>query len=58
MNLNAFMAQNALPIENRKEVSDRFLDESGQPIEWELRPLTNEEDRAIRQACTKRVPVG
>ncbi|NMA00901.1 MAG: phage portal protein [Clostridiaceae bacterium] len=58
MNLNAFMAQNALPIQNRKvRVSDRFLDEGGQPIEWELRPLTNEEDRVIRQACTKRIPV-
>lgn len=58
MDLKAFMAQNALKAENRKiKVSDRFLDESGQSILWEIRALTSEEDQNFRKASTKRTPV-
>jgi hypothetical protein len=57
-NLSAFMAQNAVKVDNIKHVvSKRFLDENGKPIEWEICAITSEEDEALRKACTKRVPV-
>ena len=57
-NLSAFLAQNAVKVENVKYVaSKRFLDENGQPIPWEIRCITSTEDEALRKACTKRVPI-
>lgn len=57
-NLSAFLAQNAIKIENVKHVvSERFLNEDGKPIAWEIRCITSAEDEAIRKSCTKRVPV-
>lgn len=57
-NLSAFLAQNALKVENVKYVvSKRFVDENGEPIPWEIRCITSTEDEAIRKACTKRVPI-
>lgn len=54
----AFLAQNAIPVENMKyAASKRFVDDKGKPMEWELRALTSEEDAEIRKACTHRVPV-
>lgn len=39
-NLTAFLAQNAVTVENTKVVvSKRFLDENKKPIEWEVRAL-------------------
>ena len=56
-NLTAFLAQNAMKVENEKYVaSKRFVDE-GKPIEWEICGITGEEDEALRKACTKRMPV-
>ncbi len=57
--LSAFLAQNALPVQNQKVVvSPRFVDpQSGKPMEWELRALTSQEDESLRRACTKNVPV-
>lgn len=56
--LAAFMAQNALKEENTKVVvSKRFVDKEGNPMEWELRALTSEEDEMLRKSCTKKVQV-
>lgn len=58
MSISAFLAQNALPIDNVKHiVSKRFLDENGQPMEWEIKAIDSAEDEAIRKSCTKRMPV-
>ena len=58
MSLSAFLAKNALKVENIKFVaSKRFLDEKKQPIEWEMKTNTGTEDEALRKSCAKRVPV-
>lgn len=52
-NLSAFL--NPIKIENVKYVaSERFVDENGQPIEWEIGCITSAEDERIRSACTRR----
>lgn len=57
MSLSAFLAENALPIENIKyAASPRFV-EAGKPVEWEIKAITSTEDEGLRKACTKRVPV-
>ncbi|HDF2648676.1 hypothetical protein V3Q09_09410 [Clostridioides difficile] len=56
--LNAFLSQNAIKVENRKYVaSNRFINEEGKAIEWEIRALSSEEDAAIRKNCPKREPI-
>lgn len=56
--LSAFFSQNAVKLENVKHVvSDRFLDENGEPIEWEIKPITETETESLRKECTQRVPV-
>ncbi len=58
MSLSAFMAENAIPVENiRYAVSSRFLGEDGQPVAWEIKTITETEDEALRKDCAKRVPV-
>lgn len=49
---SAFMAENVTPLENRKIViSNRFKDENGKPIEWEIRAITSDEnDELMRRA--------
>lgn len=63
-NLTAFLAENALPVEQIKVVvSPRFLsnekDEKGKlkPIEWEIKAIDGSADEMIRKSCTRRVPV-
>lgn len=57
-NLSAFLSQNAIKEENVKYVaSKRFIDEKGNPIPWEIKAVTSDEDEAIRRSCTKRVAV-
>ena len=54
-NLSAFLAENALKVENIKHiVSKRFVDEDKKPIEWEIACITSSEDEALRKDCTKR----
>lgn len=58
MSLSAFLAENALKIENIKFVpSKRFVGEDGKPIEWEIKTITGVEDEALRKSCAKRVPI-
>lgn len=55
---SAFMAQNVARIENKKiVVSNRFKDENGKPIEWEIRALTNEENDELQRRAMVNVPV-
>ena len=55
---SAFLAQNKVKQENVKfVVSKNFIGSNGKPIEWELRPVTADEDEAIRRAATKKVKV-
>lgn len=56
--LSAFLAENALPVENIKfAASRRFLSPDKKPMEWEIKAISSAEDEALRKACTKRVPV-
>jgi hypothetical protein len=58
MSLSAFLAENAVPVENIKFVaSKRFLGEDGNPIPWEIKTITGTEDEALRKSCAKRIPV-
>ena len=59
MSLTAFLAKNALKVENVKFVpSKRFVDENTKkPMEWEIQAITGTEDEALRKSCAKRVPV-
>jgi hypothetical protein len=57
-NLSFFLAGNAERRENKKVVvSERFKDEKGKPVEWELRSISADEDEEIRKTCTRRVQV-
>ena len=56
MSLSAFLAQNAIKVENEKiVVSQRFVNQAGEPMEWEIRAMTEEENKALRRSCTKSV---
>lgn len=53
--LSAFLSQNAVQIENEKYViSKRFLDEKKNPIKWEIKALSEDENSALRKSCTKK----
>lgn len=57
--LNAFLRQNAKKPENVKfAVSERFTDEKGNLLLWEIRPLTSGEDENMRREYTRlaRIP--
>ena len=53
-NMEVFLKQNAVQKENKKvAVSERFKDEDGKVVEWEIRPLTAQEDQILREANTE-----
>lgn len=53
-----FMAGNVEKIENKKiVVSNRFKDENGKPIPWEIRALSADENDALQARCMINVPV-
>lgn len=57
-NLSAFMKQNKKTKNNTKIVATKdFCDEKGNPIEWEIRPISTAENDAIREKCTKELQV-
>lgn len=57
-NLNAFLAQNVKPLENRKVViSSRFKDEKGKPIEWEIKAITCDENEDLQRRAMVQRPV-
>lgn len=58
MSLSAFLAENAIAVENVKfAASNRFLDEEGKPMRWEMKAITSTEDETLRKSCAKQVPV-
>lgn len=57
-NLSAFLSQNAIKAENvKKAVSNRFVGENGEPIEWEFAAVSAETDEHIRKSCMVKTPV-
>ena len=57
-NLSCFLAGNVEKRENKKIiVSNRFKDNAGKPVEWEIRSISADEDNLLRKSCTKKVPV-
>lgn len=55
---SAFMKKNQVARENKKYAATKSLcDENGQPLEWELKPLTTKENDGMRETCTRDVPV-
>lgn len=56
-NLSAFLAQNAMRVENTKHVVSNRFQEDGKSIAWEVSCITSTEDENLRKECTKRVPV-
>lgn len=56
--LSAFFAQNVERIENKKVIiSDRFKDEKGNPIPWEIKAITSEENDDIQRRSMVNVPI-
>lgn len=52
------MAGNVEQVENKKIViSKRFKDENGNPLEWEIRAITAEENEAIQKKDMVNVPI-
>ena len=56
MNLSCFLAQNAMTVENVKYIaSERFLDDDGKPVMWEIKAVSNSLDEEFRKSSTKKV---
>jgi len=57
-NFSKFMKANKIQKQNVfHAVTKSLMDENGEPLLWELKPLTTKENEAIREACTIDVPV-
>lgn len=57
-NLTLFLKGNKKVKENTKYAATKSLcDESGNPLEWEIKALTTKENDNIREACTTEVQV-
>ncbi len=57
-NLSMFLKKNKKVRSNAfYPASASFVDENGNPVKWEVRPLTTAEDEVIRDECTVDVPI-
>ena len=57
-NFAKFMKQNKIQKKNvMHPVTKSLTDENGEPLLWEIKPLTTKENEAIRESCTMEVPV-
>lgn len=57
-NFSMFMKANKIQKQNvMHPVTKSLVDEKGNPLEWEIKPLTTKENEAIRESCTVDVPV-
>lgn len=53
-----FMKKNKKVRENSfYPATKNFVDEAGEPLLWEIKPITTEEDQRIQMECTKDVPI-
>lgn len=51
-NLQLFLAENAIKAENVKyTASKRFIDADKNPVAWEIKTITGDEDEALRNEC-------
>ena len=51
--LKGFFKENAKITENEKIViSERFVDDNGKPIVWEIKAIGNDEDDKLREDST------
>ena len=58
MDLNLFLKANKIKKENTTYAATKSLvDEDGNPLLWEIKPLTTKESEDIREACMVEVPV-
>jgi hypothetical protein len=56
--LTLFMKQNKAVKENTKYAATKsLLDENGEPLLWEIKPLSTKDDEKIKEQCTMEVPV-
>ena len=56
--LSVFLKENKKIRSNFKVAATKsILDEEGNPVEFEFRPLTTKQNDALRDACTTEVPV-
>ena len=57
-NFSKFMKSNKIQKQNvMHPVTKSLTDENGEPLLWEIKPLTTKDNEAIRDACTIEVPV-
>lgn len=57
-NFSKFMKANKIQKQNvMHPVTKSLVDENGEPLLWEIKPLTTTEEEAIRAVCTKEVQV-
>lgn len=57
-NLSLFLKKNKIVKENTKFAATKSLcDEKGNPLEWEIKPITTKENDELRESCTIEVPV-
>ena len=57
-NFSKFMKANKIQKEHvMHPVTKSLVDENGEPLLWELKPLTTKENEHIRELCTVDVPV-
>lgn len=53
-----FMKANKIQKENvMHPVTKSLTDDDGNPLMWELKPLTTKENEMIRESCSKEIPV-
>lgn len=56
--LSRFMKQNKLAKENTTYAATKSLrDENGEPLLWEIKPLSTKKDEQIKEQCMVDVPV-
>lgn len=57
-NFSKFMKANKIQKQNvMHPVTRSLVDDKGEPLLWEIKPLTTKENEAIRESCTIEVPV-
>lgn len=57
-NFSKFMKANKIQKQNvMHPVTKSLVDDDGNPLLWEIRPLTTKENEALREKCTIEVPV-
>ena len=53
-----FMKENKVTRQNAKFApTDTIIDNDGNPLEWEFRPITSKENDELRASCTNEIPV-